>query len=180
MAKGSYYYCVECGYKSAKWAGKCPQCGTWSSLEEVEDLPKDVRKATEKSVSVASSASNVKVYEFKDIEYKNEDRYKTKYEEFDRILGGGLLKGEVVLVTGNPGIGKSTLLLQVANSYKEYGDVLYISGEESPAQIKNRGERLKISGEGIYVMAEMDILNIYEYVVSKKPKVVIVDSIQTL
>lgn len=171
MAKGTVYYCSECGYKSVKWAGKCPECGAWSSFEEVEELPKDVKK---------SKNSDIKVYEFKDVEYTSEDRYKTKYEEFDRLLGGGLLKGEVVLVTGNPGIGKSTLLLQVANSYKDYGDVLYISGEESPAQIKNRGERLKISGEGIYIMAEMDILNIYEYVVSKKPKVVVVDSIQTL
>ena len=179
MAKGTVYYCSECGYKSAKWAGKCPECGAWSSFEEVEELPKDVKKATS-SISVASRNSDIKVYEFKDVEYTSEDRYKTKYEEFDRLLGGGLLKGEVVLVTGNPGIGKSTLLLQVANSYKEYGDVLYISGEESPAQIKNRGERLKISGEGIYIMAEMDILNIYEYVVTKKPKVVVVDSIQTL
>jgi len=171
MAKGTVYYCSECGYKSAKWAGKCPECGAWSSFEEVDELPKDVKK---------SRSSDIKVYEFKDVEYTSEDRYKTKYEEFDRLLGGGLLKGEVVLVTGNPGIGKSTLLLQVANSYKDYGDVLYISGEESPAQIKNRGERLKISGEGIYIMAEMDILNIYEYVVTKKPKVVVVDSIQTL
>ena len=179
MAKGTVYYCSECGYKSAKWAGKCPECGAWSSFEEVEELPKDVKKATS-SISVASRNSDIKVYEFKDVEYTSEDRYKTKYEEFDRLLGGGLLKGEVVLVTGNPGIGKSTLLLQVANSYKDYGNILYISGEESPAQIKNRGERLKISGESIYIMAEMDILNIYEYVVSKKPKVVIVDSIQTL
>ncbi len=171
MAKGTVYYCSECGYKSAKWVGKCPQCGAWSSFEEVDELPKDVKK---------TKNSDIKVYEFKDVEYTSEDRYKTKYEEFDRLLGGGLLKGEVVLVTGNPGIGKSTLLLQVANSYKDYGNILYISGEESPAQIKNRGERLKISGESIYIMAEMDILNIYEYVVSKKPKVVIVDSIQTL
>ena len=136
MAKGTVYYCSECGYKSAKWAGKCPECGAWSSFEEVEELPKDVKKATS-SISVASRNSDIKVYEFKDVEYTSEDRYKTKYEEFDRLLGGGLLKGEVVLVTGNPGIGKSTLLLQVANSYKDYGNILYISGEESPAQIKN-------------------------------------------
>ena len=119
MAKGTVYYCSECGYKSAKWAGKCPECGAWSSFEEVHELPKDVKK---------SRSSDIKVYEFKDVEYTSEDRYKTKYEEFDRLLGGGLLKGEVVLVTGNPGIGKSTLLLQVANSYKDDGDVLYISG----------------------------------------------------
>ena len=175
--KGTMYYCVECGYRSAKWLGRCPQCASWSSFEEEDDLPKDVKKAIN---NASNSNSDLKVYEFKDIEYKDEDRYKTSYAEFDRLLGGGLLKGEVVLITGNPGIGKSTLLLQVVNSYKKYGEVLYISGEESPAQIKNRGERLKISGDGIYIMAEMDILNIYEYVVTKKPKVVVVDSIQTL
>ena len=125
MAKGTVYYCSECGYKSVKWAGKCPECGAWSSFEEVDELPKDVKKATS-SILVTSRNSDIKVYEFKDVEYTSEDRYKTKYEEFDRLLGGGLLKGEVVLVTGNPGIGKSTLLLQVANSYKDYGDVLYV------------------------------------------------------
>ena len=88
MAKGTVYYCSECGYKSVKWAGKCPQCGAWSSFEEVDELPKDVKK---------SKNSDIKVYEFKDVEYTSEDRYKTKYEEFDRLLGGGLLKGEVVL-----------------------------------------------------------------------------------
>ena len=119
MAKGSVYYCSECGYKSVKWAGKCPQCGAWSSFEEVEEMPRVLWKKQLSSVSVASRASDIKVYEFKDVEYNKEDRYKTKYEEFDRLLGGGLLKGEVVLVTGNPGIGKSTLLLQVANSYKD-------------------------------------------------------------
>ena len=96
------------------------------------------------------------------------------------MLGGGLLQGEVVLVTGNPGIGKSTLLLQVADRYTSYGTVIYISGEESPSQVKNRGERLKISAKDLFLMAETDVSNIYEYLIAKKPKVVIVDSIQTL
>lgn len=168
------YSCIECGYRSPKWVGKCPQCGSWSSFEEEEELPKEIKKI------LNSDSKNLKVFEFKDVEYSNEDRYKTGIEEFDRLLGGGLLKGEVVLVTGNPGIGKSTLLLQVIAAYKKYGDVLYISGEESVEQIKNRGDRLKILGEKIYLMSEMDILNIYEYIVNNKPKVVVVDSIQTL
>ncbi|MCI7224515.1 DNA repair protein RadA, partial [Fusobacterium sp.] len=176
MAKSKIIYsCIECGYKTTKWVGKCPQCGSWSSLEEEEELPKEVRKAISNN-----QVGSKKVLEFQNVNYTNEDRYKTEYEEFDRLLGGGLLKGEVVLITGNPGIGKSTLLLQVINSYKKYGEVLYISGEESAEQIKNRGDRLKISGEGIYLMSEMDILSIYEYVVENKPKVVVVDSIQTL
>lgn len=176
MAKSKIVYsCIECGYKTAKWVGKCPQCGSWSSLEEEEELPREIKK-----IIGSSSLASSKVIEFQGVKYRDEDRYKTEFEEFDRLLGGGLLKGEVILVTGNPGIGKSTLLLQMINSYKKYGDVLYISGEESAEQIKNRGDRLKISGEGIYLMSEMDILNIYEYVVDKKPKVVVVDSIQTL
>ncbi|MDY4010593.1 MAG: DNA repair protein RadA [Fusobacterium gastrosuis] len=176
MAKSKIIYsCIECGYKTTKWVGKCPQCGSWSSLEEEEELPKEVRKAISNN-----QVGSKKVLEFQNVNYTNEDRYKTEYEEFDRLLGGGLLKGEVVLITGNPGIGKSTLLLQVINSYKKYGEVLYISGEESAEQIKNRGDRLKISGEGIYLMSEMDILSIYEYIVENKPKVVVVDSIQTL
>ncbi|MDO4690641.1 MAG: DNA repair protein RadA [Fusobacterium sp.] len=168
------YSCIECGYRSPKWVGKCPQCGSWSSFEEEEELSREIKKI------LNSDSKNLKVFEFKDVEYSNEDRYKTGIEEFDRLLGGGLLKGEVVLVTGNPGIGKSTLLLQVIAAYKKYGDVLYISGEESVEQIKNRGDRLKILGEKIYLMSEMDILNIYEYIVNNKPKVVVVDSIQTL
>lgn len=177
MAKNKVVYsCIECGYQSAKWIGKCPQCGSWSSFEEEEELPKEVRKATGNSFSRDKS----KVLKLAEVEYSNEDRYETNFKEFDRLLGGGLLKGEVVLITGNPGIGKSTLLLQVINSYKKYGDVLYISGEESAAQIKSRGDRLKISGESIFIMSEMDILNIYEYIADKKPKVVVVDSIQTL
>lgn len=177
MAKNKVVYsCIECGYQSAKWIGKCPQCGSWSSFEEEEELPKEVRKATGNSFSRDKS----KVLKLAEVEYSNEDRYETSFKEFDRLLGGGLLKGEVVLITGNPGIGKSTLLLQVINSYKKYGDVLYISGEESAAQIKSRGDRLKISGESIFIMSEMDILNIYEYIADKKPKVVVVDSIQTL
>ncbi|MBS9775894.1 MAG: DNA repair protein RadA [Fusobacterium sp.] len=170
------YSCIECGHMSSKWLGKCPDCGSWSSFEENE-ISSDIKKSMDKK---SSSSSDKKVYNFKNINCLEEDRYKSGMQEFDRLLGGGLLKGEVVLLTGNPGIGKSTLLLQVANLYQKYGEVLYISGEESASQIKNRGDRLKISGEKLSVMSEMDIINIYEYVITKKPKVVIVDSIQTL
>lgn len=180
MAKvKSYYVCNECGYKSVKWAGKCPECGSWGSLEEEIEMAKPV------GAPIVSSANSIKettqkIFSFDDINTEETDRYKTKIGEFDRLLGGGLLQGEVVLITGNPGIGKSTLLLQVANEYTVYGDVIYISGEESASQVKNRGERLKIKNSKLYLMSETDISKIYEYMIAKKPKVVIVDSIQTL
>ena len=180
MAKTkSFYVCSECGYKASKWAGKCPQCGSWGSFEEELEVSSSVGAPIVSSVTSIRETSE-KVFSFDEVITEESDRYKTRIGEFDRVLGGGLLCGEVVLITGNPGIGKSTLLLQVANEYTAYGDVIYISGEESPAQVKNRGERLKIKSKNLFLMSETDISKIYEYLISKKPKVVIVDSIQTL
>lgn len=174
MAKTkTLYTCSECGYKTPKWFGKCPSCNSWDSLEEAIDMPVSVLKA-------ASTSQTTKIKKLSEIEYTDLDRYKTKISEFDRLLGGGLIEGEVVLITGNPGIGKSTLLLQVINEYTSYGNTLYISGEESSEQIKNRADRLKIKNDDIFIMTEVDILKIYDYIITKKPKVVVVDSIQTL
>lgn len=179
MAKDkSLYVCSSCGYKSVKWLGKCPECEEWGTLEEETLMTSAARKGISK---VSSSAkSNVKILNFSQIEVEGNYRYKTKLKEFDRVLGGGLVQGEVVLITGNPGIGKSTLLLQAAKEYTEYGDVIYISGEESPSQIKNRGERLGIVSDNLFIMSETEIETIYEHLSFKKPKVVVVDSIQTL
>ena len=142
MAKDkSLYICSSCGYKSVKWLGKCPECEEWGTLEEETLMTSAARKGISK---VSSSAkSNVKILNFSQIEVEGNYRYKTKLKEFDRVLGGGLVQGEVVLITGNPGIGKSTLLLQAAKEYTEYGDVIYISGEESPSQIKKQGREAR-------------------------------------
>ena len=182
MAKEkTMYVCSECGYKTTKWVGKCSNCGAWGTLEEQENISVSAgvsSRTVKNSLSLVDTEK--KVSSFSNIKIEENFRFKTKQTEFDRLLGGGLVQGEVVLITGNPGIGKSTLLLQMAKEYSDYGDVIYVSGEESPAQIKSRGERLGIKSQSLYLMAETDIDKISEYVSLKKPKVVIVDSIQTL
>jgi DNA repair protein RadA/Sms len=174
----SVYRCISCGYKSAKWLGKCPECEEWGTLEEDLEMPIISKRSLAKTSSTGTS--NIKILNFSQIEVEENYRYTTSLKEFDRVLGGGLVQGEVVLITGSPGIGKSTLLLQAAKEYTDYGDVIYISGEESPSQIKNRGERLGITSENLFIMSETEIESIYEYLSQKKPKVVVIDSIQTL
>lgn len=165
MAKTkTLYTCSECGYKTPKWFGKCPSCNSWDSLEEAIDMPVSVLKA-------ASTSQTTKIKKLSEIEYTDLDRYKTKISEFDELLGGGLIEGEeVVLITGNPGIGKSTLLLQVINEYTSYGNTLYISGEESSEQIKNRADRLKIKNDDIFIMTEVDIFKDIRLYYHKKTK----------
>lgn len=174
----SFYVCSECGYKTEKWIGKCPKCNSWGSFEEEIEVSSGAGAPISSKHSIGDISKNV--FSFDEVKFEEKDRLVTEVDEFDRVLGGGLLKGEVVLITGNPGIGKSTLLLQVASQYTKYGDVYYISGEESPTQVKNRGERLKIKSDSLYLMSETDISKIYEYLIVKKPIVVVVDSIQTL
>ena len=179
MAKTkNFYICNECGYKTPKWLGKCPECGEWGTFEEEVELPAGSKNINQKLTSLSTNTK--KVFTFDEIVIEENFRYKSSIEEFDRLLGGGLVLGEVVLITGNPGIGKSTLLMQVINEYSAYGDVLYISGEESPMQVKNRGERLGVSSKNLLLMSETEINAIYEYISIKKPKVVVIDSIQTI
>ncbi|MGL4392544.1 MAG: DNA repair protein RadA [Fusobacteriaceae bacterium] len=179
MAKAkSFYMCNSCGYKTAKWVGKCPECGEWGTFDEEIEAKIGGININQK-LNLVSNTSK-KILPFTEVVMEENFRYTSNISEFDRLLGGGLVLGEVVLITGNPGIGKSTLLLQLINEYTKYGDVLYISGEESPMQIKNRGQRLDVGNEKLFLMSETELNNIAEYIVTKKPKVVVVDSIQTI
>ena len=169
--KKTTYVCSECGYTTAKWLGKCPNCESWSSFEEEVDLKKAFQPIENKEISLSKIS---------DIEIEKEFRMVTQYEEFDRVLGGGLIKGEVVLITGNPGIGKSTFLLQLSEEYSKIGAVFYISGEESPRQIKQRAKRINVNSETLYILNDTNIEKIEGAILSNKPKVVVIDSIQTL
>ena len=165
------YICSECGYSSLKWMGKCPNCDSWGTFEEEIDI-----KSTFKNVE----SQEVSIKKITEIEIEKEFRMVTPFEEFDRVLGGGLIKGEVVLITGSPGIGKSTFLLQLSQEYAKIGNVFYVSGEESPRQIKQRAERVNVKSENLYILNDTNIEKIESVILKEKPKVVVIDSIQTL
>ncbi len=177
MKQKTVYICNECGYQSAKWLGKCPACETWGSLEET--LIKEEKKTSSKGVSaVLKSSSNPK--RISEVEASGEVRTKTGIGELDRVLGGGIVKGSLVLVGGDPGIGKSTLLLQICQKVGDTKKILYISGEESERQIKLRAERLEISSDNLYLMSETDVETVLDAINQAEPDIVIIDSIQTM
>ena len=169
------FVCSECGYETPKWFGKCPGCGEWSTLQEEVRTPQ-VLKETAKKVSTAS----IRSYSLSEIKPDNEIRYKTGMGELDRVLGGGIVKGSLVLISGDPGIGKSTILLQICRCLGERMTILYVSGEESYNQIKLRADRLGVSAPGLSILCETDIQAVSEYITSAKPNLVIIDSIQTM
>lgn len=171
------YVCQNCGYVNPKWLGKCPECLKWNTfLEEIEE------KKTSGIKSVASISKNsAKVTKINSITTDKEERFSTKISELDRVLGSGVIPGSLVLVGGDPGIGKSTLLLQVSNNIAESGrKVLYISGEENEGQIKLRAKRLNADSENLYIYTENNLAAIELVVLEMKPDVIIVDSIQTV
>ena len=171
MAKDKLsYICSDCSYKTIKWVGKCPNCGSWGTIEE-EIVMKDLNRISDKSVSITN---------IDDIVIDKEFRLKTKFVEFDRVLGGGLTKAEIVLITGAPGIGKSTFLISLLNEYSKKLNTLYISGEESLRQIKERADRLKIKSDNLFLLNETKLENIIGTITENMPKVVVIDSIQTL
>ena len=175
MAKSKVVYvCSECGYETAKWMGKCPSCNSWGTLQE------DVRaEVSSRSVS-AVKFERADAKTLSEISSNDEMRIKTDIHELDRVLGGGIVKGSVVLLSGDPGIGKSTILLQACSALKDKMQVLYVSGEESATQIKMRAERLSVSGENVKIMTSTDVQSICEYVAFEKPDIVMIDSIQTM
>lgn len=166
----SDYICKECGYNSTKWMGRCPQCNSWNSLQE-EKLKNQVQQVTISS----------EVRPISKIDSGVRSRYKTGIQELDRVLGGGIVSGSLILLGGAPGIGKSTLILQAASLFsKEYKKVIYISGEESAAQIKIRAKRLNAINDELYILSETDFDQIFAHLNKDKYNLVIIDSIQTI
>ncbi|MDY5969102.1 MAG: DNA repair protein RadA [Bacteroidales bacterium] len=175
MAKTkSYFFCKECGYQSSSWLGRCPECGAWNSFTE-EVVQVEQKTGLKKKTS--NTLSQPKLIQL--VSYSENQRQSTHCGELDRVLGGGIVPGSLVLIGGEPGIGKSTLLLQTALLIKDR-NVLYVSGEESEQQIRMRAERIGISSESCYVVSETNTQRIMEHAAAVQPDLLIVDSIQTL
>ena len=169
------FYCTQCGNETPKWQGKCPACGAWNTIEERP--PEAKKKAAARGGGLAAPAMPRLMRE---VEPGDELRFPTGMRELDRVLGGGAVKGSLVLLGGAPGIGKSTLMLQICEQLCRSCRVLYVSGEESERQIKLRAQRLNVRGDSLYLLAETDLDNVMDAVRACAPDVLIVDSIQTL
>ena len=174
MKKTTTYFCAECGSESPKWAGKCPVCGAWNCMvEQKAEKPKSNGKNP-------SAARLVKVYPITALEEEEEIRFSTGMGELDRVLGGGAVKGSLVLVGGAPGIGKSTLMLQICQTLGQFARVLYVSGEESTRQLRMRAKRLQVDTGNLLVLSETRLGDVLACAEQEKPDVLIIDSIQTL
>ena len=172
------FYCTQCGAETLKWQGRCSACGAWNTIVEQPAEPKNGPAKTKRSVGGGTSGSVPKL--ISEVEATDELRFATGMAELDRVLGGGAVQGSLVLVGGAPGVGKSTLMLQICDNLCRFSKVLYVSGEESVRQIKLRSERLKVRGDGLYLLSESDLGSVLEAVDQLVPDVLIVDSIQTL
>ena len=177
MAKiKSMFVCQQCGYEVPRWLGKCPSCNEWNSfVEEIKDTSVEAKNSSKKIIldNMPRSIGEIKSGE--------KERLATNLKELDRVLGGGLVKGSLTLISGDPGIGKSTLLLQTSNNIAlKYGKVLYVSGEESEEQIKIRGDRLGVVTKDLFIVSETNLDIIEAYINELKPVFVIIDSIQTM
>ncbi len=173
MKSKTLYICTQCGHESAKWYGCCPGCGEWNTMEE------EYRTAQQQKAS-KSAVKSIFAQTVNEIDADDEIRFKTGMAELDRVLGGGIVKGSLVLLSGDPGIGKSTILLQICEYLGQNLKILYVSGEESARQIKLRANRLGVSTDNLLIMCQTDVEGVVEYIKSNKPDLVIVDSIQTM
>jgi DNA repair protein RadA/Sms len=173
LKKETLFVCQNCGHTTGKWLGKCSECGEWNSLVE--------EKARRSGTRNGFQLRDVSAIPFTEIESQDDVRVSSGVTEFDRVLGGGIVPGTLILIGGDPGIGKSTLLLQVADKLSGAGAlVLYVSGEESERQIKLRGERLAVDAKNVYLLPETNLENIVKEIEHLKPRAIIVDSIQTV
>lgn len=179
MAKSRIVYkCNECGYQTLKWAGRCPSCGQYNTIEESVVSAAPTKQML--NVSMSGQIINSQAQALNSISTEQEHRYHTGLKELDLVLGGGIVKGSLVLLGGDPGIGKSTIMLQICQHLGKKLNILYVSGEESLRQLKMRAQRLCVDSENLLVMAQTDIEIINEHIVSIKPDLVIIDSIQTM
>ena len=176
MKSKSVYICNECGYRSPKWLGKCPGCNNWNSL--IETVEETQKSSISKPTGIKTAVNRPKP--INEISHSLETRFSTGLSELDRVLGGGIVAGELILVGGDPGIGKSTLLLQICQYAGKTKKILYISGEESAAQIKIRAERLNGDTHNLYLLSETNVETVIEAITDTKPDIVIIDSIQTM
>ncbi|MCI8491625.1 MULTISPECIES: DNA repair protein RadA [Anaerotruncus] len=176
----SVYVCQSCGYESVKWYGRCPDCGEWNSL--VEEIRQQVAASKTRAASAAPAAprATAQAARLSEISSDDSQRYKTGVGELDRVLGGGIVAGSVMLLSGDPGIGKSTLLLQICQYLCGSLKILYVSGEESARQLKLRANRLGVDSDNLYISATTDVENVLETVRKLSPDVVMIDSIQTM
>ncbi len=174
------YVCTSCGLEHPKWAGKCTGCGEWNTLEEFTVAPNAPKNFGAMSSLPGGRPLALSATPINKIDLVNEHRYDTGIGELNRVLGGGIVKGSVVLLSGDPGIGKSTILLQVSGNMAAEHNVLYVTGEESANQLKLRARRLGINNDKLFVLSETDVLAICDNISSSKPDIVIIDSIQTM
>lgn len=175
------YVCTSCGYYSSKWYGKCPECNEWNTFEEqAVEASTSVKTTVKRRKSYDTPLTSSKAKKISEIGTANDIRFITGIGEFDRVLGGGLVKGSVVLLSGEPGIGKSTLLLQLCQTVGTNGSILYVSGEESPSQIKIRAERVGVDTENLKILCETNISSVIPEMIGIQPDIVIIDSIQTM
>ncbi len=179
MKNKTEFVCSSCGSVTSKWFGKCPSCSTWNSIEEVATVQTEPAFVRKKAGSGASHSTPLSK-SINEINYDDKNRIKTGMTEFDRVLGGGIVEGSVTLLSGEPGVGKSTLLLQVCGLLGDTKKLLYVTGEESPSQIKLRAKRLGVSCENILIYSETDLDEIVAEADIVNPNIIVIDSIQTM